>query len=103
MRQIPIGNAQAWHYPADRTTVLWECYLHDRYRQSEPTSDTTLKLVWLGLADWLVDGFRPARFVTPSREDLYEGASWQTFLRSLGYEPLGHRAFAKPVAKGKQP
>ena len=32
-REVQVGNAQAWYYPADRVIVLWECFFDDRFRR----------------------------------------------------------------------
>ena len=26
LKEIQIGNAQAWYYPDDKMIVIWECY-----------------------------------------------------------------------------
>ena len=34
MQETQIGSAQAWYYPADRTLILWECFLNAFVRDS---------------------------------------------------------------------
>lgn len=99
MRHRPIGNTQAWYYPADRLLVLWECFLEDRYRQDNPLSDRALQAVWTGFEDLLRVRFPAARqIITPSWEDLYEKVDWQHFLGSHGYSPSTPRSFSKQLA-----
>ncbi len=81
MRHRPIGNAQAWYYPADRLLVFWECFLEDRYRQENALTDPTLQTMWTSFEQLLRTRFPTAeRIVTPSWEDLYEKVDWQQFL-----------------------
>ena len=32
-REVEVGNAQAWYYPAEKTIVLWECFFYQWSRQ----------------------------------------------------------------------
>jgi len=54
MKQQEIGQAQGWAYPADRTLILWEAYLHDWCRADDPRSDETLKTLWTGFEGFLL-------------------------------------------------
>lgn len=71
MRQQVVGQAQAWHYPEDRTIILWECFLDDWCRQEDPRSDETHKAAWLGFERFLVRHLpNTERIATPSWEPL---------------------------------
>src|SRR5713226_3862477 len=35
VREVQIGNAQAWYYPSDNMVVIWECYLWNFVRDHE--------------------------------------------------------------------
>ena len=96
MRHRPVGNAQAWYYPADHLLLLWECFLEDRDRHESPFTDPLLQTVWTGVEALLCARFpAAARIVTPSWEDLYEKVAWQQFLGAQGYEATSLRAFVK--------
>ncbi len=51
VREVQIGNAQAWYYPEDRTIVLWECFLWNFVRDHTLTKDLNMKQLWLGFED----------------------------------------------------
>jgi hypothetical protein len=101
MKHERIGDGQAWYYPADRTLVLWECILYQRYQQDEnPLHDTNYANLWHGFEDFLVGRFPDARtIVTPSWEPDVKPQSWQAFLSFLGYKQLSQEAFAKGVVR----
>lgn len=103
MRPRQVGQAQAWLYPADRTLILWECYLHDFYRTEDPRTDENLHGLWTGFESFLLKHLPPAvsRIVTPSWEPIYEEQheQWQEFLRLQGYSPISERVFGRPLAR----
>ena len=71
MRHREIGQAQAWYYPLDRLLMLWECYLFDSYRQTDPVRDPALQAVWRGFEAELIGRFPQAqRVATPAWEDI---------------------------------
>lgn len=100
VRPLEVGSAQGWYYPAERTLVLWECLVDQRYRERDPLHDEALRVLWEGWERLLV-GRSPGarRVVTPSWEPLYERPAWQRFLESLGYGPVAERAFGKQLAR----
>jgi len=98
LRHQEIGTAQGWGYPAEGLVVLWECFLHERWRREDPVADDNLALLWRGFeAHLLVRCPGAARIITPSWEDLYARERWQAFLRQEGYQPVNPQAFAKEV------
>jgi predicted nucleic acid-binding protein len=98
MHRHVVGQAQAWHYPEDRTLILWECFLEDWCRKEEPVTDDALRAAWLGFEAFLTRHLSIVeRIVTPSWEPLYtaDELAWPAFLQSVGYKRIGPRAFAK--------
>ena len=102
MRQHELGNAQAWYYPGEKMIVLWECFLEASFRRHPLADDPhTLKL-WQVFEKWLFKQFPEAtRIATPFNDPIAHSIEeYQTFLRSLGYEPVAKAAFGKPL-KGR--
>jgi hypothetical protein len=99
MRQNQLGNAQAWYYPADKTLVLWECFLEASFRKHPLAEDPHMEKLWQGFESWLVKQFPDAtRITTPFNDPIAETIEeYQTFLRSLGYEPVAEAAFGKRI------
>ncbi|SRR6266702_6655347 len=98
MRQHQVGNAQAWYYPADKTIVLWECFLDSQERNSKSlTEDMYMPKLWKAFEDWLYQQFSQAtRIVTPFNDPIAKTIEeYQSFLCSLGYEPVAKAAFGK--------
>jgi hypothetical protein len=101
MRHVEIGQAQAWHYPADRLLVLWEGYLFDRWRSADPMHNPALAAVWRGFEEHLLARFPDTeRIATPSWEDIYERPAWQAFLSQHGYAPATPGVFVKELRPG---
>lgn len=95
MRHIEVGNAQAWHYPADHTLILWECY-PSQLTGEHPREDTTWRALWTGFERFLLERLSGVqRIVTPASDPGYDRAVWHDFLRSLGYDELSPAAFVK--------
>ena len=100
MRHREVGQAQAWYYPLDRLLMLWECYLFDSYRQTDPVHDPALHAVWQGFEAELLRRFPEAeRMATPAWEDIYERPAWQTFLAQQGFQPATPGVFLKEPGK----
>lgn len=96
MKHDELGTAQAWYYPADRILVLWEVDLHPRYHQAMAMGDGNLAAVWQGFERVLLEHCPDARLLaTPFDDPNYERDDYQEFLRSQGYQPWAHAAFAK--------
>lgn len=98
-RQREIGHAQAWHYPLDRTLVLWECYLNPPFRDRPLPEDVNMARLWTATERWLLERF-PAttRIVTTARDPLFGDAEYQRFLTERGYEPVT-TAYARKVTR----
>ncbi|HSH81137.1 MAG TPA: hypothetical protein VLA19_21595 [Herpetosiphonaceae bacterium] len=80
---------------AERGLLLWECYLHDHFREDDPCADTTLAALWRGVEAALLDRLPAATRVVTTWEDSYDRPTWQAFLAALGYQPVALAAFAK--------
>jgi hypothetical protein len=100
-RRREIGQAQAWHYPQDRTVVLWECYQHDWLRTSDdPAQDPLHVATWQGFERWLLKHLQPVERIVTTWEDIYDRPIWQAFLASQGFTPYGPEypaAFVKQI------
>ncbi len=101
MRQHQIGNSQAWYYPADKTIVLWECYLYPDMRNKPLSEDKHMQNLWVSFEQWLMKQFPDAtRFATPFNDPIAKTIEeYQTFLRLLGYTPIAQAAFGKAIEK----
>ena len=100
MRPQQIGSAQAWYYPHDKLIVLWECFLDARMRNvTSLTEDLYMQTLWSSFEHWLAKQFPEAtRIVTPFNDPIANSIEeYQTFLRSLGYEPVAKAAFGKTI------
>ena len=100
MRQQQIGNAQAWYYPHDKVIVLWECFLDTQVRNVKSlTEDVHMPKLWSRFEQWLVKQFPEATRIATSFNDPIANSieEYQTFLRSLGYQPLAKAAFGKSI------
>jgi len=104
-----IGHAQAWHYPHDRTLVLWECFLErewqgagccacDRRRRGGSPDDPNLHQLWRGFERFLLRRFPLTdRIITPAWEPVYDPGEWQAFLAARRFRPLTERLSIKEV------
>lgn len=96
MRHEEIGQAQSWYYHEDRTLVIWEAFLEQRFRKADPRQDSNTAALWVWLEEDLRDRFPGARrLVTPFGDPLYDAHHYQEFLRSLGYRPVAEAVFGK--------
>lgn len=99
MQESQIGSAQAWYYPADRTLILWECYLHSFVRDSALLADRNMTALWQSSEDWLRRRFPDTRtIVTPFSDPLFDAAEYQEFLGWLRFAPTATGAFGKQLA-----
>ena len=100
VREVEIGNAQAWYYHDDHILEIWECFLDSRFRTHPFVRDPQMRKLWQALEAWLSKQFPEAiRIVTPFNDPIaYSIEEYQTFLRSLSYEPVAKAAFGKKLA-----
>ena len=98
-KEVKVGNAQAWYYPADKTIVLWECFFEDRFRKDTLTKDKNMQDLWKRFELWLVKKFPKAQTVaTPFNDPIAESIEeYQLFLKKLGYSPIADAAFGKKI------
>lgn len=99
-RQLVIGNAQAWFYPAEELLVLWEAELFHSFApgEKEGAVSAACATLWQAFETLLAARFPGARrMLTPGWEPGYETAEWQAFLQRMGYSPAPdlERAFVK--------
>ncbi len=99
VRDVQIGNAQAWYYHQDNILEVWECFLWEGFRTHPFVDDPHLQKLWQGLETWLVKQFPQAtRIVTPCNDPIAHSIEeYQTFLRALGYERVTKAAFGKQL------
>jgi hypothetical protein len=99
VRDVQIGSAQAWYYHNDHILEIWECFLESRFRTHPLVDDPHMRKLWQGIEMWLVKQFPQARrIVTPFNDPIAHSIEeYQTFLRSLGYEPVAKAAFGKKL------
>ena len=98
-RRREIGQAQAWHYHEDRTLVLWESFLEERFRSGDdPAVDAAHVTVWQGFERWLLAHLCGVERIMTTWEDEYDRDVWAKFLRQQGYAPLPPAAFIKEVS-----
>lgn len=94
-----IGSAQAWYYHQDKTIEIWECFLESTFRSHPCVDDLHMQRLWKGFEQWLQEQFPEAtRIVTPFNDPIAETIEeYQTFLRSLNYQPIVKAAFGKNI------
>ena len=98
-REIQVGNAQAWYYPADKTIVLWECFFEERFRKDPLPEDLNMQKLWQSFERYLLQIFPQAStLATPFNDPIAESIEeYQAFLKTLGYSPLAESAYGKKV------
>jgi hypothetical protein len=98
-REVAVGSAQAWYYPADKTIVLWECFFDSRFHIHPFATDTNMQQLWQSFERYLVQKFPTAEtLATPFNDPIAESIDeYHAFLKSLGYSPLVQGAFGKRI------
>ena len=101
LQELEIGTAQAWYYLAEKALVLWECFLHQRYRQQNLRTDALAATIWHGFEQELLklEAVRKAERIYTTYEDIYERPVWEQFLQAQGYRKVEKVAFVKEVAR----
>jgi hypothetical protein len=98
VRDVQIGNAQAWLYHETKTLILWECFLESFVRDAPLLNDPNMRDLWIKFEDWLLKQFpQTVTIATPFSDPLFPTKAYQKFLRSLGYEQGDKAAFTKLV------
>ncbi len=99
IREVEIGNAQAWYYHQDKILEIWECFLDAPFRTHPFVDDPHMKKLWQGLETWLRQQFPAAiQIVTPCNDPIAHSIEeYQEFLRSLGFESVAKAAFGKKL------
>jgi hypothetical protein len=98
VRQNACGYVNGWFYEADKLVMLWDCLLHDQFRDNPLATDINLYQLWRSVERWAVQQFPDVRqLATPFRDTKYPDAEYRDFLYRLGYAPLqkAHAAFGK--------
>jgi hypothetical protein len=100
-REVQVGNAQAWYYPADKIIVLWECFFDTRFSKHPFSEDTNMQNLWKGFEHWLLRQFPQATtLATPFNDPIAESIDeYQAFLKKIGYSPIAKAAFGKSLIK----
>jgi hypothetical protein len=102
-REVPIGQAQAHHYPADGLLTIWELFTEERYRpHDDPREDLLLRRLWRHYERFLVARFPDASRIGALWETDYDAESWAGFLTTLGYARLEPAVFVKPLPSPDQ-
>jgi len=98
MREIEIGNAQAWAYPEDRVVILWECYIFEPNRAKVPVKEDDLYvMVFKAFEKFLVDRFKPKVIVTPRWEPTVKEEEYIDFLKFMRYSPYNEMMWRKQL------
>jgi len=96
MRHKEVGHIQAWHYPKDRTLVLWECYFNRPFRDQPLLQDENMRNLWMSTERFLLDRFSGrCRLLTPFRDPEFPDDEYQQFLRELGFQSVAKAAYGK--------
>lgn len=93
-----LGNAQGWYYPENRTLVLWECFLEERFRGGPPYEDTLHLVVWQAWERFLISHSPGVEQIVTTWEDSYDREAWRLFLAGQDYRQAAPAAFARSVA-----
>lgn len=100
-RDAQVAAAQSWHYPADRTLVIWELLLEPLFvRQRDPREDFLLRSLWTRYEHFLIARFPDAdQLLTTWEDDPYQRSDWAGFLAALGYAQTAPAVFRKGVPR----
>ena len=102
MKEVEIGNAQAWSYP-DGTLVLWECFLHDFVRIHALPDDPNMAALWRSVEAFLLGQFsRAEQIVTTAFDPMFDRDEYQAFLTFLGYKQVAKAAWGKAIERTQE-
>ena len=97
-----VGNAQAWFYPGrDKALMLWECFLEERHRLTNPIEDENFEILWNAFEQAVIYRSKGIKRLYTTWEDLYARPVWKRFLEQHGYEKTGTALFAKPIISAR--
>jgi hypothetical protein len=97
LKELEIGNAQAWYYPVEKALVLWECYPYEQYAKQDPRINPLLATLWQGFEKHLLKELPDTTRIYTGYEPIYENQVYQTFLAKQGYHAIDRGAFVKEV------
>jgi len=89
LREVQVGNAQAWYYPADKTIVLRECFFDDRFRKHPLPEDVNMQKLWQSFEHWLTKQFpKASTLATPFNDPIAESIDeYQSVFKIFGLLP----------------
>jgi hypothetical protein len=100
MKEVEIGQMQAWYYKSDKTIVLWECLLHPNVLDKPLRVDPNMKDLWGSFERFLSRECQGVEQITTHfHNPEYEIEEYQEFLATLGYRPVAKAAWAKAIEK----
>ena len=79
--------------------MLWECFLEDRHRITNPLDDENLATAWRGFEKALLERSAGVTTLYTTWENIYKRPIWERFLRQQGYVQTGPVLFTKEVAQ----
>jgi len=104
MREVEIGQAQAWYYQQDQVLIVWECFLHDFVRDAPLLDDANMRTLWEGFTTFLHRQFPALRQIaTLAHDPLFSNEEYHAFLTRLGYAPVARAAWGKSIDESEDP
>lgn len=100
MRHRDVGQVQAWHYPTDRLSVIWESFFYEPFRVPALADDHNMSALWDGVEAFMCERFpQTEQLVTPHRDPEFADDQYAAFLRGRGYDKVTQAAFGKAVRR----
>ena len=96
-RDITLATGQAWHYPADRTVVLWELIPERELTVRDPRESLVYRTLWAHYERALNARFPSADTLLTTWEDEFARPAWQGFVSALGYHQTQPAVFHKTL------
>src|SRR3989442_14920244 len=99
-QEVQFGNPGLFSSPADKTSVLLECFFEDRFRKYPFLSDTNMNKLWQSIERYLLTKFPQAsNLATPFNDPIAESNDeYQAFFKTHGFPPLVQGAFGKKIS-----
>ena len=103
VREVQVGNAQAWYYHADHVIVVWECFFDRSFHRHPLGKDQNMLQLWRIFESWLVKRLPDAETIaTPFSDPIAHSIEeYQAFLKALGFAAIDKGVFGKKVHQGK--